>query len=112
MRHLYMNVMSAIVAVTEVFAPFDRADAQTFSSLYTSTAVKDCHVRNTGHDSSSRVCPGKAGLIMLVTEDDLRQTVSVGRNQKAAEDEPAASQSFRPYNSTTSFLPFHNNTPD
>jgi hypothetical protein len=30
-----------------------RVDAQTFSSLYTSTAAKDCRLRNTGPDGSS-----------------------------------------------------------
>jgi hypothetical protein len=38
---------------------------------------------------------------VLVTEDDLRQTVSVGRNQQSAENEPAASSGFGPFNSTT-----------
>ena len=93
--------MSAVVVVTAIFALFGRADAQTFSSLYTSTAAKDCRVTNTGQDGSVSVCRGKAGLIVLVTVDDLRQTVSVGRNRKAAENEPAASSSFGPFNSTT-----------
>lgn len=101
MRRLYVNVMRAAVVVMALFALFGRADAQTFSSLYTSTAAKDCRVKNTGQDGSVSICPGKAGLIVLVTEDDLRQTVSVGRNQKAAENEPAASHSFGPFNSTT-----------
>src|SRR5262249_49108992 len=38
------------------------------------------------------------------TEDDLRQTVSVGRNRKAAEDEPAAHASFGPFNSTNATI--------
>ncbi len=101
MRRLYVNVVAAVVVVAAAFALFGRADAQTFSSLYTSTATKDCRVKTTDHDGSVSVCPGKAGLIVLVTEDDLRQTISVGRNQKAAEDEPAASHSFGPFNSTT-----------
>jgi hypothetical protein len=41
---------------------------------------------------------------VLVTEDDLRQTVSVGRNRKAADNEPAASISFGPFNSTTDIV--------
>jgi hypothetical protein len=35
---------------------------------------------------------------MVVPEDDLRMTISVGRNLKAAEQEPAASQTFGPFN--------------
>jgi len=65
---------------------------------------KDCRITNTGRDSSVSVCPGKAGLIVLVTEDDLRQTVSVGRNRKAAENEPAASTGFSPFNSTNATI--------
>lgn len=101
MRRLYMNVMGAMIATSGVFGLSGRADAQTFSSLYTSTAAKDCRVKDTPPDGSISICPGKAGLIIVLTEADARQTVSVGRNPKAAENEPAASQSFRPFNSTT-----------
>jgi len=37
---------------------------------------------------------------VLVSEDDLRQTVSVGSNRAAAAKEPAAETSFAPFNST------------
>lgn len=52
-------------------------------------------------DSTIRVCPGKAGLVVLVSEDDLRETVSVGLNRTAAAKEPAAQVWFGPFNSTT-----------
>ncbi len=80
------------------------AAAQTFGSSYTSTAPGNCHVRSAGNgvdDSTIRVCPGKAGLVVLIAEDDLRETVSVGRNRKAAEEEPAAQLWFGPFNFTT-----------
>jgi hypothetical protein len=80
------------------------ANAQTFSSSYTSTAPKDCRVTsaNTGIDDSTiRVCPGKAGLVVLISEDDLRETVSIGRNRVAASKEPAAQVWFGPFSSTT-----------
>jgi hypothetical protein len=80
------------------------ANAQTFSSSYTSTAPKDCRVVGAGNgvdDSTTRVCPGKEGLVVLVSEDDLRETVSVGRNRAAAAKEPAAQAWFGPFNSTT-----------
>jgi hypothetical protein len=80
------------------------ANAQTIGSFYTSTAPRDCHVSSAGNGvdgSTTRVCPGKAGLKILVSEDDLRETVSVGRNRTAAAGEPAARAGFGPFNSTT-----------
>jgi hypothetical protein len=82
------------------FGLFSSAEAQTIGSTYTSTAPKDCRVSSAGNgvdDSTIRVCPGKAGLVVLVREDDLRETVSVGRNRA----EPAAKVWFGPFNSTT-----------
>lgn len=69
------------------------ACADTFSSAYTSTAQKDCRANAT-------ICKGIDGLIVLVQEDDLRRTVSIGRTAKQAEKEPATSQSFGPFNYT------------
>ena len=80
------------------------SSAETIGSSYTSTAPKDCHVRSAGNgvdDSTIRVCPGKNGLIVLISEDDLRESVSVGRNRLGASREPAAQTSFGPFNSTT-----------
>ena len=78
------------------------AGAQTFSSSYTSTAPKDCRTIGKPGDSASvvQVCPGKSELVVLVSEDDLRQTVSVGPNRAAAAKEPAAETGFAPFNST------------
>jgi hypothetical protein len=99
-----MNVMSAVVAVTGLWAQSGRADAQSLSSVYTSTAENDCRVKDAPPDGSTSICPGKGGLIVVLTEADARQTVSVGRDPKAADNEPAASQSFRPFNSTTNMV--------
>ncbi|MGX1165195.1 hypothetical protein AB7M16_001461 [Bradyrhizobium sp. USDA 372] len=79
------------------------ADAQSVGSSYTSTAPKDC--RQVGKPSaldgsSTRVCPGKDGLMVLIAEDDLREIVSVGRSRKAAAEEPAAKVWFAPFNSS------------
>jgi hypothetical protein len=77
------------------------ANAQTFSSSYTSTAPKDCRtIGKPENGSATQVCPGKSGLVVLITEDDLRQTVSVGPNHIAARKEPAAEAGFAPFNST------------
>ena len=77
------------------------ASAQTFSSSYTSTAPKDCRtIGKPENGSTTQVCPGKSGLVVLISEDDLRQTVSVGPNRAAAAKEPAAEAGFAPFNST------------
>jgi hypothetical protein len=81
-----------------------QANAQTFSSSYTSTAPKDCRMIGKPSEldgSTTRFCPGKSGLGVLISEDDLRETVSVGRNRIAAAKEPAAQVWFGPFNSTT-----------
>ena len=81
-----------------------QSNAETIGSSYTSTAPKDCRVKSAGNgvdDSTIRVCPGKNGLIVLISEDDLRETVSVGRNRLSASKEPAAETWFGAFNSTT-----------
>ena len=83
------------------------ASAQTFSSSYTSTAPKDCRSISKPRDpdgGTSQVCPGKSGLVVVISEDDLRQTVSVGPNRMAASKEPAAEAWFAPFNSTAPTL--------
>lgn len=79
------------------------ANAQTIGSAYTSTAPNDCRIIGKPSEldgSTTRVCPGKAGLVVLISEDDLREAVSVGRNRTAAASEPAAQLWFGPFNST------------
>ena len=86
------------------FGLISPAKAQLFGSSYTSTAPRDCRVAGAGNgvdDSATRICPGKAGLVVLVSEDDLRETVSVGRNRATAAREPAAEARFGPFSSTT-----------
>ena len=88
----------AVVALSGLISP---ASAQTFSSSYTSTAPKDCRTIGKPRDvSTAQVCPGKSGLVVLISEDDLRQTVSVGPNRAAASKETAAETWFAPFNST------------
>ena len=96
------------IAMTALFCAgpglISPAKAQLFGSSYTSTAPGDCRVSGAGNgvdDSATRVCPGKAGLVVLVSEDDLRETVSVGRNRATAAREPAAEAWFGPFSSTT-----------
>ena len=88
-------------ATALLFVLISPANAQTFSSSYTSTAPKDCRTIGKPRDvSTKQLCPGKSGLVVLISEDDLRQTVSVGPNHVAAAKEPAAETWFAPFNST------------
>lgn len=98
-------VVAALTLLAASAAMIPRSNAETIGSSYTSTAPGDCRVRSAGNgvdDSTVRVCPGKNGLIVLIAEDDLRETVSVGRNRLGASREPAAQTWFGPFNSTAS----------
>ncbi|WP_429027975.1 hypothetical protein [Bradyrhizobium sp. I1.14.4] len=80
-----------------------QAASGTISSSYTSTAPKACRMigkPNEEDGSTTRVCPGKSGLVVLINEGDLREVVSVGRNRAAAAKEPAAQAWFGPFSST------------
>ena len=92
---------AAVVLICAAASPISWANAQTFSSSYTSTAPKDCRTIGKPRDvSTAQLCPGKSGLVVLISEDDLRETVSVGPNHVAAAKEPAAETWFAPFNST------------
>jgi hypothetical protein len=99
-RQLFAPATAALFAAA--FSLISAASAQTFSSSYTSTAPRDCRTVGKPGDngSTTQVCPGKSGLVVLISEDDLRQTVSVGPNRAAASKEPAAEAWFAPFNST------------
>jgi hypothetical protein len=95
-------VLAATALFAAAFGVISPSSAQTFSSSYTSSAEKDCRTIGKPKDvSTKQVCPGKSGLVVLISEDDLRQTVSVGPNPAAAAKEPAAETGFAPFNSTS-----------
>jgi len=100
--HRHLAAPAAVALFAAAICLISPADAQTFSSSYTSTAPKDCRTIGKPGDGASvaQVCPGKSELVVLVSEDDLRQTVSVGPNRAAAAKEPAAETWFAPFNST------------
>ena len=99
--HRQLIVPTAAALFAAAFGLISPASAQTFSSSYTSTAPKDCRTIGKPRDvSTKQLCPGKSGLVVLISEDDLRQTVSVGPNHVAAAKEPAAETWFAPFNST------------
>jgi hypothetical protein len=107
MRYIPSTVTIAATTLTLVSvsaAMILQSNAETIGSSYTSTAPRDCRVKSAGNgvdDSTIRVCPGKDGLVVVISEDDLRETVSVGRNRLGASKEPAAQTWFGPFNSTT-----------
>jgi hypothetical protein len=71
-------------------------------STYSSTAAANCwsaEGKKNADDGASRICRGKAGLVVFVSDDDLRETVSVGHNRAEAAKEPAAQTWFGPFSS-------------
>ena len=103
-KALMMNLIARIgLAALISCIGLNGADAQSVGSTYTSTAPKNCHPIGKPSEldgSTTRSCPGKDGLLVLIAEDDLREIVSVGRNRKAAAEEPAAKVWFGPFNSS------------
>lgn len=96
----------AALTLTSTLLTLGTAMAQTAQNVssYTSTGPKQCRQVSVtrGEDGGgTRVCPGPQGLVVVISEDDLRETVSVGRTRKAAEAEPAAKTWFGPFSSTT-----------
>jgi hypothetical protein len=99
MNHVTRTGLAALM----ICIGLNSASAQSMGSTYTSTAPKNC--RQVGKPSeldgsTTRICPGKDGLMVLIAEDDLREIVSVGRNRKKAAEEPAAQVWFGPFNSS------------
>jgi hypothetical protein len=106
-RTACLQVTFVVGVATLLGLPVSPAQAETFASSYTSAASRDCRTIGKPSEldgSTTQVCPGKAGLVVLISEDDLRQTVSVGRNRAAAAREPAAETWFGPFNSTTNTI--------
>jgi hypothetical protein len=91
----------AVLALGSSFAFATALSAQEVVFRYTSTATDNCKVLDGAQFDGDGIvlgCPGLAGNIVLVTEGDLRTTVSIGRDRAAAEQEPAARQGFAPFN--------------
>jgi hypothetical protein len=71
-------------------------------SSYSSMAAANCWIEDPTvrvEDSPTRVCRGKAALVVLVSKDDKHETVSVGHNRVEAAKELAAQTFFGPFNS-------------
>jgi hypothetical protein len=86
--------IAAAAAVVALAAP-----AAAERSRSTSIAQKNCRksVVVKGDESDytvSRVCPGRGGYVVVVDEDDLRETLSFGKSAAAARQEPAAADVY------------------
>lgn len=80
------------------------ASAQQNASIYTSVAFKTCakfeRVIVAGDEYGATYdCRGASGYRVLVNDEDLRTTVSIGFNRLHAKEQPAANQGFAPFNS-------------
>src|SRR5579871_4516924 len=79
------------------------AAARPITSRYSSIAESHCHtlhvvrVEDTQY-AASRVCTGRGGYKVFVAEDDLRETLTVGRTLAQAVKEPAAHDRFGAFN--------------
>jgi len=92
------RVISFLLSIA-FLAAVQGASAQESASVYTSLKAKQCSKpKSQDVDSATWTCPGIAGLIVAISEDDVRQTVSIGRTAAAARKEPAASTQFGPPN--------------
>jgi hypothetical protein len=78
--------------------------APAFESTTTSIAEKACRKIDVvkiddSEYASSRVCPGRGGYKVFVDEEDLRETLTVGKTIRQAGKEPAARDRYGAFNS-------------
>jgi len=103
LHSLPIGVPLALALTTSVVATFaSQAATQPIAvSAYSSMLAQNCWIDGPGRveDSPTRVCHGKSTLVVLVSKDEHRETVSVGRNRDEAAKEPAAQTFFGPFNS-------------
>src|SRR5436305_1840688 len=92
-RPLGLAIAGACLAATSTWlAP---AAAETYDSSYTSIAEKRCKktvnlkIEDTEY-AVSRICAGIAGYKVYIDEEDLRETLTIGKTLKQAFKEPAA----------------------
>ena len=106
--------LATALAIALYLVTLAHAQAQSaaeFVSVTSSTADQDCRSerpsRRIPDDGGARRCPGPHGLFVFVAEQDLRQTVTVGRNRLNANGELAARQTFGPFNSAATTVEWH-----
>ncbi|MEX0590595.1 MAG: hypothetical protein WD207_05870 [Xanthobacteraceae bacterium] len=76
--------------------------AEEFESHYSSVAIENCRTVDKAKPGDGEwqvwACEGRAGLAVVRSAADLRETVSIGRSVAAARQEPAANAWFGPFN--------------
>jgi len=74
LRRLVTSSLTRVILLASRCCLILPAHAQNIGSADLSTAPKACRIvdRNNVDDSTTRPCPAKAGLVLLVSEDDLR----------------------------------------
>jgi hypothetical protein len=94
--------MRLITVAALMIAAASAAFAQEIASVYSSTAPRNCKKIDAAKDGEGDwtvwLCAGIGGRVVLVSEDDLRMTVSIGRTRASATEEPASKQGFSPFN--------------
>lgn len=103
-RSKYLIAAAGLVIAGTAAALDVTTQAVAAESSYTSIAEKHCRkfdrLRIDGDEfAASRVCEGRVGYKIFVREDDLRETLTIGKTLKRAADEPAASDHFGAFNS-------------
>jgi len=88
----------SIAALASSTAPARAAD-----SSYSSIAAKECRqfdvLKVDGSEyAASRVCAGRSGYKVFIDEEDLRETLTVGKTMRQAGKEPAANDRFGAFN--------------
>ncbi len=94
----------AAASAAAAILPFAAATAlRAAESSYSSIAEKDCRRLSVlriegGEYAVSRVCAGRGGYKVFIDEEDLRETLTVGRTMRQATKEPAATDRFGAFN--------------
>ena len=98
-----MKSITSILAAVAFAALAQAASAEGPTSQYTSTKEKDCRTAEKSKPKEempwvAQTCKGIGGFVVRIFDADERQTLSFGKTLKAAAKEPAASESFGPFN--------------
>jgi hypothetical protein len=98
-------VLAAVFCVASSGTALDATrQAVAAESSYTRIAEKHCRkfdrLKIDGSEfAASRVCEGRGGYKIFIREDDLRETLTIGKTLKQAASEPAASDQYGAFNS-------------
>jgi len=98
-----MKSITSILAAVAFAALAQAASAEGPTSQYTSTKEKDCRTAEKSKPKEempwvAQTCKGIGGFVVRIFDADERQTLAFGKTLKAAAKEPAASESFGPFN--------------